>query len=190
MSRNERKAVSSLTLPAEVFQLFASLFPEFKRIEESCAVSGIELFILLYLRHRGRYLPEKKCWCILRADFTALLAREFSYERSDVDQQLRRMEKKELLSRQRLTSTEKMMLFETTKGRLAIVTLSPKGISRIDEVEKQLRRLFETKLRSIPAPVRGPFLKLAMPEIRRTVDAMLALAAAEHEHQEFRQRLL
>ena len=166
-------------LPDKVFEVFAALLPEFMRIAQSCDLTGVELFVLIYLKHQGEPFGDKQ-WAFLRQRFTELLKIQLGYSDGDVDQLLNRMEQKQLVLRSRLTLEQKEKVFQTATGRKGIVVLLPIGYEKIEQIKGEIGTLFTSAIQDVPALLRRPFLSVSLPLIGKLAETILASQLRRH----------
>jgi DNA-binding MarR family transcriptional regulator len=158
-------------LPEEIFHLFAKLFPDFIRITESCDLKAVEFFTLWYLKNRGDQGDDDQ-WVVMRWEVTELLKKEVNYEDNDVDQHLKRLERKGLVLRRRMTAAEgeRKVRGEDEGAVVALLTL---GTEKLEEVKSSVNQLFASKVTVVPSALRKPFATVALPLIIRIAKHLL-----------------
>ena len=151
--------------------MFAKLFPDLIRITESCDLKAVEFFTLWYLKNRGDQGDDDQ-WVVMRKEVTELLKKEVNYEDKDVDQHLRRLERKGLVLRRRMTAAEahRRVRGEDEGAVVALLTL---GTEKLEEVKSSVNQLFADKVLIVPPALRKPFSKVALPLIIKVASHLL-----------------
>lgn len=158
-------------LPDEVFHVFAGLFPDLLRIIESADLNAVEFFTLWYLKYQGDAGDDDE-WVVMRYEVTELFAKEVLYTDQKVDQHLKRLERKNLINRRRMTAAERSRKVRGVDEG-ALVALLPEGVARLERVKQGISQLFEETIAGVPSPIRLPFMKVAFPAIAKVAKTLL-----------------
>lgn len=138
--------------PEELYRLIPAMYPHFVEILHTAGITGPEFFVLSHIKHAGKEIQPGVVVMPI-SEIKDILVRAGQYTSTSgahgfITNHLQHNLK--YLEHRRVTPEQKRDLFPSSTGYRDVVTITQRGFEKLDEVNREVERLFQDTTTGIP----------------------------------------